>query len=592
MPQLPGTIESAPSSVAPVIPLRETTPIRPAPMLPGADTNVYEEAQGLWSLPAPTSEVLGATAEEAFTLNPTPSIIRGFSRAETDRSSAAERRDRVSPLDSDFELPEAPVQLSPEEANKRFGVDWYGERVLKWDSPVSEPIASELRDLKIKELSRQTTLSRAQGGAGQSTARFLTGLATSVIDPLNIASAFIPVVGEARYAALLLGASGAAGRAGVRAGIGAVEGAAGAALVEPIVYGVAQSEQADYGLADSFLNIVFGTALGGGLHMSFGAVGDRLGTSTYAREIEAQGARSGPIEIMPEVGGRSIPEATSRIADDINALSPEARETLLRASVAEMVQNGELRATGAIAEGLGVGAALRGEPGWRFTEADLEALRLEQPELVARSDEALARLQEANRTVETLQQQIEGISTADVVSRMDEVTGERIRAIDDELGGTIPSARRAALEAERGSIVESLGTDRIDRAANDMLIGPRKQLRQAVSTAARARAEARRTGREIDAALGDAIAPEPTVRAMAEAVEPERVEPPVKVEDATPEAAARELRDMEARLAALDAIDPLSPEARLSLDEADMLISQANNEARALDIALACAMRG
>ena len=43
-----------------------------------------------------------------------------------------------------------------------------------------------------------------------------------LLDPLNIASAFVPVVGEARYANLLARAASPLGRAGVRAGVGAL----------------------------------------------------------------------------------------------------------------------------------------------------------------------------------------------------------------------------------------------------------------------------------------------------------------------------------------------------------------------------------
>ena len=48
----------------------------------------------------------------------------------------------------------------------------------------------------------------------------------------------------------------------------------GAAIVEPLVYGVAQSVQADYDLYDSFLNIGFGSRIGGGLHVGAGKLKD------------------------------------------------------------------------------------------------------------------------------------------------------------------------------------------------------------------------------------------------------------------------------------------------------------------------------
>ena len=71
--------------------------------------------------------------------------------------------------------------------------------------------------------------------------------------------------------------SSAIGRAGVRAGVGAAEGFVGAAVVEPIVLLAAEAEQADYGLYDSFMNLTFGTVLGGGLHSGLGAISDVIG---------------------------------------------------------------------------------------------------------------------------------------------------------------------------------------------------------------------------------------------------------------------------------------------------------------------------
>lgn len=131
-----------------------------------------------------------------------------------------------------------------------------------------------LQFLKQREIAQNTAISR-RSGALTTALGFGAGLAAGATDPINFASAFIPVIPEARYAAWLrnAGASTAA-RAAVRAKAGAIEGAAGAALVEPIVYAGATSEQLDYGLMDSFLNVTFGTVLGGGLHTVGGAVSD------------------------------------------------------------------------------------------------------------------------------------------------------------------------------------------------------------------------------------------------------------------------------------------------------------------------------
>lgn len=96
--------------------------------------------------------------------------------------------------------------------------------------------------------------------------------AGSAADPINVASAFIPLVGEARYGAWLERAgSGFFARAGVRARAGLIEGAGGAAVVEPFNLELNRAYEPDYGLSDSFLNVVFGGVLGGGLHVMGGA---------------------------------------------------------------------------------------------------------------------------------------------------------------------------------------------------------------------------------------------------------------------------------------------------------------------------------
>jgi len=110
------------------------------------------------------------------------------------------------------------------------------------------------------------------------------GLGLALLDPINVASAFVPVVGEARALSILGRASGALGRAGARAGIGAVEGLAGAAMVEPIIAAARTQEQAEYGMATALANIAFGAAFGAALHPAAGAVGDWLRTRRGQRQ--------------------------------------------------------------------------------------------------------------------------------------------------------------------------------------------------------------------------------------------------------------------------------------------------------------------
>lgn len=142
-----------------------------------------------------------------------------------------------------------------------------------------------LQYLKQREIRQNTTLARGRT-TGAAAAGFAGGLAASFTDPLNVASNFIPIVGELRYARWLEQAgTSALARGAVRAQAGVIEGAAGAALIEPIVYAGATGLQLDYSVADSFANVVFGGVMGGGLHVVGGAAFDRLYPPSRLRDF-------------------------------------------------------------------------------------------------------------------------------------------------------------------------------------------------------------------------------------------------------------------------------------------------------------------
>lgn len=145
-----------------------------------------------------------------------------------------------------------------------------------------------LARLKHEELDRKLTREQAPGWMAPF--GFAAGLAESMTDPLNLATSFVPVVGEARVMSLLGKTGSAWGRAGVRAGVGAIEGAVGAALVEPVVAGAKSALQQDYGFADSLMNVAFGAGMGAVLHPLTGAFGD----FTRARKGQRQ-----PWEYVP-----------------------------------------------------------------------------------------------------------------------------------------------------------------------------------------------------------------------------------------------------------------------------------------------------
>jgi hypothetical protein len=238
---------------------------------------------------------LGATAEESWIRSP----FSPLRRQEQMEAAAGTEMPDTGPVDQPIPLlfgdqPTTPRanMLTPKEANERFGIE--GE--LSFDGPTRAAEAQLLNRWKRDELKRQNVLSRATPGILPGAARFGVGLLVQAVDPLNVASAFIPLIGEARFAYL----SGRLGVTGARVARGATEGFVGAAVVELLVYLQAQSEQADYDAYDSLLNLAFGTALGGGLHAGFGKVSDWIrGQPIELRETALRGAVAAIAEDRP-----------------------------------------------------------------------------------------------------------------------------------------------------------------------------------------------------------------------------------------------------------------------------------------------------
>lgn len=230
------------------------------PFFPQRQSNQRAQALGLDIMPATFGEGFGAAFEETLTRNPVPSALRAMGRARYREGRYVDEfgNEQVAPA------VKAPL-LSSEEANSRYGI----KGRLTFEAETPEPVAEELFRLKQREIELQDIRRRANAGIGTA---LTAGVLGSLLDPLNIGLAFVPVVGQARQAAL----AARLGVGGGRAATGAIEGAVGAALIEPLVLSVAREEQADYTAVDSVLNIAFGTAIGGGLHFGAGFVGDRL----------------------------------------------------------------------------------------------------------------------------------------------------------------------------------------------------------------------------------------------------------------------------------------------------------------------------
>ena len=356
--------------------------------------NSLAEAEGTARIPATTGEVLGAQFSQSFAENPASRLFRFVQR----------------------NLEANPITMSPEEANQEYGIPGR----LTFDEPVSRTTARDLNEHHTNSAIREDVIARRQGGvATGGVARFGAGLAASILDPINIASAFIPGVREARIAAALGGAAaGAGGRASVRALAGASSGFLGAAAVEPLNFFLSQKDKDDYDMGDVLTNLAFGTILGGGLNTTIGAVRDRRGLPPWSPEMHEAGFR----------------QAVSALAEGRPVSAAAAMEFTAARAARQELENWYSSQTRVAAEADRAIDKLDSASQRVGAERErLDALRADAEQVRAELDEARARLTQAG---------------------IDPETSTRLAEIDAELSGTIPRARRSALEQERTMLME------------------------------------------------------------------------------------------------------------------------------------------
>ena len=261
-------------------------------------TEVRTGQSVLENIEAPYSDVLGASMSDALINSPTSALFRML---ELDRASDPKPPPTSIPLETEIGAPPGPGVVPPlvpaDEARTRLKQEGLEKDLKVPDIGIRSAALDILITRKLEEKRRRDVLSRGPSGVLPTVGTFSAGVVASMFDPLNVASAFVPVVGPTRYAAMV---ARAGSRVGVRAGVGAVEGAAGAALVEPIVLAAASQEQADYDITDSLLNMAFGTVLGGGLHVGVGAAADAVARRRGWQQAQATDPLPQILETVPQ----------------------------------------------------------------------------------------------------------------------------------------------------------------------------------------------------------------------------------------------------------------------------------------------------
>ncbi len=271
-------------------------------------------------------QTLGAVASENWKFNPISSIGTYRSVLAAESEALKNNIDRVD----------------RKELNKE-----YSDLGLYFEEDEYQSVVDIMVSEKKEERRRQSIIARGPEGSWNpfskgfyvGAAKFGTGLAVSMADFVNIGASFIPIVGQARFAQL-------AARTSLRTARltrGVAEGAFGAALVEPIVYSTAQRIQADYDLRDSFLNITFGSILGGGLHVGVGKIRDINTARKFNkfREKVKQGRtdlniKSGEVEPELNLYKEYFPE-NGELMLKLEKTDPRTRKLLLQKSLGDLM---------------------------------------------------------------------------------------------------------------------------------------------------------------------------------------------------------------------------------------------------------------
>ena len=235
-------------------------------------------------------ETAGATFMNAWNYNPTSSVFRSIEQTQAYQSSSEY-------LDRDF-------------LNKE-----YGDLGLVFEKDTRAGLVDYLVERKKLENERAEVISRGPKSKLAKSFFFLESLGTSFLDPINVAASFVPIVRETRFANMVA----RSGKNIARMKKGFVEGFVGNTAVEPLVYGVARSEQANYDVYDSFANIAVGGFIGSAAHVGFGRIGDFIAEK------------------------RGKPNIYQKLA----AISPENQQALLRYSVGKVLK-GEKVDTGTL----------------------------------------------------------------------------------------------------------------------------------------------------------------------------------------------------------------------------------------------------
>ncbi|GAB2176720.1 hypothetical protein [Dongia sp. agr-C8] len=168
-----------------------------------------------------------------------------------------------------------------------------------------------LMERSREEIENETLVARADRSLGTQLMLGATDLGAEFVDPINLATLFVPGVGEEKLGYWIARGTARFGSAlsrfAKRAGVGAYEGVTGTAITEPLDYALGRATGDDYDLASSLMNVGLGAVAGGVVH-ALGGVGidlyrgmrlrRDLSLDAFGRVIDDSAGRLGAAEKM------------------------------------------------------------------------------------------------------------------------------------------------------------------------------------------------------------------------------------------------------------------------------------------------------
>ena len=142
----------------------------------------------------------------------------------------------------------------------------YGQYGINFDEDMGQKRVDFLVNRVVERETRQAYLDLGPSGIVPGLLTFGATLAAYIVDPIELTSAFIPIVGPVKYAAWVR----RLGKYRGRALKGAYEGTAGAIMTEPLYATLGNQAQIDVSMMDSLFNIGIGTVLGSGFGTAVG----------------------------------------------------------------------------------------------------------------------------------------------------------------------------------------------------------------------------------------------------------------------------------------------------------------------------------